>query len=85
MRTLEGFVIAQRFGSEADKDSLSFRKKAAFKAAFLHLERRDENPGGFVTAQRSAKQRLPVFPLKPKVRSSGSCRKSGAFVLHKHM
>ena len=45
-------------------ESLSFRKKAAFKAAFLHLERRDENPGGFVTAQRSAKQRLPVFPQK---------------------
>lgn len=40
---------------------LSFRKKAALKAAFLHPERRDENPGGFVTAQRSAKQRIPVL------------------------
>ena len=41
------------------------RKKAALKAAFfLHPERRDENPGGFVTAQRSAQQRIPVFPRK---------------------
>ena len=35
MRTLEGFVIAQRFGSEADKDSLSFRKKAAPAGCFF--------------------------------------------------
>lgn len=67
MRTLEGFVIAQRFGSEADKDSLSFRKKAAPAGCFFFArERRDENPGGFVTAQRSAQQRLPVFPQRKK-------------------
>lgn len=41
-------------------------KKQPLQAAFFAQEKRDENPGGFVTAQRSAKQRIPVFPLSQK-------------------
>ena len=37
MRTL-GFVIAQRFRSAAEKESLSFRKKQPLEAAFFALE-----------------------------------------------
>ena len=48
-------------GTQGSNPCLS-AKKQPLQAAFLHPERRDENPGGFVTAQRSAKQRLPVFP-----------------------
>ena len=49
------------------------QKKQPSRLLFLHPERRDENPGGFVTAQRFAQQRLPVFPQKP-----------GAFARHKY-
>ena len=41
---------------------LSFRKKAALKAAFFCIWKDGMRTlEGFVTAQRSAKQRLPVF------------------------
>ena len=71
MRTLEGSLPRSALRSI---DSLSFRKKSSPQGCFfLHQERRDENPGRFVTAQRfgseadkeiaerSAKQRIPVF------------------------
>ena len=47
-------------GTQGSNPCLS-AKKQPLQAAFFARERRDENPGGFVTAQRSAKQRLPVF------------------------
>ena len=50
-------------GTQGSNPCLS-AKKQPLQAAFFARERRDENPGGFVTAQRSAKQRLPVFPQK---------------------
>lgn len=42
-------------------ESLSFRKKAALKAAFFTREGGMRTLEGFVTAQRSAKQRIPAF------------------------
>ena len=60
MRTLEGSLPRSALRS---RDSLSFRKKAAPAGCFFCIWKDGMRTlEGFVIAQRSAKQRLPVFP-----------------------